>query len=253
MMEVPALAVWVAARRIMSGLSSGPGRSPGCRMGGTGRHAYGQPASPHRAVQLDRLSCISRAGGHEMARRGATGAKRLVSPQQEQQQARAARLGLAWTAAHRAPAWLARLHRFDHSCPQLLERQVTNSLVNGHEVSPGGALTPSPRPRPPANGGGSDCARLRSPPYGAPRRRPAVLLRLCLQVGTVPSPAPTRPVASSGAARRKPRGHGPGVGACHAAGRQELATRCPLSSGFGRAARDSSRQPDPPAATARLS
>ena len=29
------------------------------------------------------------------------------------------------------------LHRFDHSCPQLLERKVTNSLVNGHEVGPG--------------------------------------------------------------------------------------------------------------------
>jgi hypothetical protein len=110
-------------------------------------------------------------------------------------------------------------------------------------------MRPLPR-QSPAYGGGSDCARLRSPPFGAPRRRPAGLHRSDLQVRTVPSPVPTRTAALNGADRRRPRGPGQGGGASHPPDREELAKRCPLAPVIGRGGL--SRQPHSPAPTARL-
>jgi len=69
--------------------------------------------------------------------------------------------------------------------------------------------TPWSRPRLPVADDGSDCVQPRSPPYGAPHTRTAGSLRPSVPEGTEPSPAPRRPVALSGATRRKRCGHGP--------------------------------------------
>ena len=174
MMEVPPLAVWVAAAKNISGLSSEPGRIPGCRRVGTGGHALGPDQLP---PQLSRAALWPRP--HRPSRREqsgrATDDQRAApgNPEKRQQDPRD-RAGSSLASVHRALAWLARciasiilvLQLLVRKIPKLPARRPRDRRLAGIDAVASATTARSRRRQ-----------RLRStavPTCGAGRMRPAL-------------------------------------------------------------------------------